>query len=136
MLRDRPLRLVCGVQAFHYLITGIWPLLHMPSYLEVTGPKTDLWLVRCVGALTAVIGSVLLRTWWLHGMRRGHAVLLGMGSAVAFCAVDLATALPGHNGPIYLVDAGIQAILLAGWIVLRVPAVPWPIARKVRRITP
>jgi hypothetical protein len=25
-----------------YLLTGVWPLVHMPSFLAVTGPKTDL----------------------------------------------------------------------------------------------
>jgi hypothetical protein len=32
----------------------------MPSFLAVTGPKTDLWFVQTVGALIAVVGAALL----------------------------------------------------------------------------
>ena len=53
-------RLLAGIQGLYYLITGIWPLVHMESFLAVTGPKTDLWLVQTVGALIAVIGAMLL----------------------------------------------------------------------------
>jgi hypothetical protein len=125
MLKDQWLRLVCGAQALYYLIIGLWPIIHMTSFLAVTGPQADLWPVRYVGALTAVIGAVLMRSWWLRGMRRGHAVLLGAGSALAYMAVDLASALPGHMSSIHLVDAAIQLLFAAGWIGLRVPALPW-----------
>jgi hypothetical protein len=32
----------------------------MRSFLAVTGPKTDLWLVKSVGILIAVIGAALV----------------------------------------------------------------------------
>ena len=53
-------RLIFWLQGGYYLITGLWPLIHIPSFLWLTGPKTDLWLVKTVGLLAAVIGMVIL----------------------------------------------------------------------------
>ena len=47
------------VQAAVYVLTGIWPWLSMRTFLKVTGPKADLWLVKTVGALVTVVGTVL-----------------------------------------------------------------------------
>lgn len=33
---------VGAVQGTFYLATGIWPLVHIESFVAVTGPKTDL----------------------------------------------------------------------------------------------
>ncbi|MEM5786496.1 MAG: hypothetical protein AAGU11_04200, partial [Syntrophobacteraceae bacterium] len=66
------------VQGLYYIPTGIWPLLHMSSFLKITGPKTDLWLVNTVGLLLVVTGSVLL----LAGLRNNYRLeflLLGIG---------------------------------------------------------
>ena len=35
-----------AAQGALYVVTGVWPLLHMASFEAVTGPKTDDWLVR------------------------------------------------------------------------------------------
>ena len=53
-------RVIAGTQGSYFLLTGVWPLLHMRSFLAVTGPKTDLWLVETVGVLVAAIGAGLL----------------------------------------------------------------------------
>lgn len=44
-----PLRTVCWVQGAYYIVTGMWPLLHIDSFQVVTGPKDNLWLVKTVG---------------------------------------------------------------------------------------
>lgn len=46
-------------QGLYFLVTGIWPLVHIKSFQWVTGPKVDLWLVKTVGVLIAVMGAVL-----------------------------------------------------------------------------
>ncbi|MGV3484401.1 MAG: hypothetical protein ACO1RT_08285 [Planctomycetaceae bacterium] len=42
-----------------YFLTGIWPIISIDTFQRVTGPKTDLWLVRTIGAVLAVIGLAL-----------------------------------------------------------------------------
>ena len=41
-------------EGVYFFLTGVWPVVHLPSFIAVTGPKRDLWLVRTVGLL---IGS-------------------------------------------------------------------------------
>lgn len=112
------LQVVLRVQAVFYVITGVWPLLHMRSFERVTGPKTDDWLVHMVGLLAAAIGLAL---WTGARTTRpaGAIVVLGAASAMSFAAIDLTYALTGRIAPIYLLDAGAEGVLLLalwmGW---------------------
>jgi uncharacterized membrane protein SirB2 len=108
----RIVRLVLTVQAVYYLITGIWPILHMASFEAVSGPKTDDWLVRMVALLVVVIGATLWvavrRRTWSREIR-----VLAIGSALAFAAIDIRYALGGRISPIYLADAGVELAIVA-----------------------
>jgi len=106
--------LVLLPQGLYYFATGVWPLVHMDSFLAVTGPKTDLWLVRTVGVLVGVIGLVLL----LAGFRRrtgAETRLLALGSALGLMAIDLIYVTLGVISPVYLLDAAAEGVLIAGW---------------------
>lgn len=105
---------VAVAQGAYYVATGVWPLLHMRSFLRVTGPKTDLWLVETVGGLVGAIGGALLAA----GLRRRvtpEIKLLGMGSAAALAAVEGFYALRGRIPSIYLADAVVEVALGAVW---------------------
>src|SRR5947208_2053294 len=67
------------IQAVYFLFTGLWPILHIRSFMKVTGPKQDLWLVRTVGVLVTVIGMSLAVAVWRD---QGNAAMLtlAMGS--------------------------------------------------------
>lgn len=95
----------------YYLVTGLWPLLSMRTFEFVTGRKTDRWLVRMVGLLAAVIGLAILRD-------RDRPVdrVLPVGSALAFTAIDVVYSANGTIRPIYLGDAAVEAVLIAGWL--------------------
>lgn len=95
------------MQGLYYLLTGLWPLVHLASFEAVTGPKTDDWLVRMVGLLAATIGASLIastRQW------RGalEVLVLSIGSALCFTLVDVLYVLRGQISPIYLADAAIE----------------------------
>lgn len=101
-------------QGTYYLATGVWPFVHMRSFLSVTGPKTDLWLVRTVGGLVGAVGSALLAA----GLRRRvtpEIKLLGAGSAAALAAIEGYYVARGRISPIYLADAAAEGALLATW---------------------
>jgi len=102
------------VQGLYYLATGVWPLVSIDTFLAVTGPKTDLWLVQTVGALIGVIGAILL----VAAARRQagvEATLLALGSALALAAVDVTFVTRGVIDRIYLLDALAEVILVVGW---------------------
>jgi hypothetical protein len=41
-------------------VTALWPFVSLRTFTIVTGPKTDVWLVKTVGALLVVIGIALI----------------------------------------------------------------------------
>ncbi len=84
------------------------------SFEAVTGPKVDLWLVKTVGVLVAVIGSALA----LASRRRRLApeiVLVAAGSAAALAAIDTVYVAKRRISPVYLLDAAAEIALVAGW---------------------
>src|SRR4051812_14944878 len=101
-------------QGLYYLVTGVWPLVSIDTFQMVTGPKTDLWLVRTVGALITVIGLVLLAAAW-RGRQVPEVGLLAVGSAVALTAVDVVYVSLNVIDPIYLLDAALEVLLIGGW---------------------
>jgi hypothetical protein len=111
------------VQGGYFVLTGLWPLFGMDSFLAVTGPKTDLWLVRTVGVLVAVIGGALLLA-----ARREHPpveiVALAIGASLGLALVDLTIVFTRAASPVYLLDAAIQAGLILWWVGLLKPATP------------
>jgi hypothetical protein len=108
-------RYVAGVQSLFYLVTGIWPFVSMRTFLRVTGPKTDLWLARTVGALVSVIGAVLALAG-AHGQRSPEVPLLAVGSAAALTGIDVYYVAKRRISPIYLLDAVGEMALIFGWL--------------------
>jgi len=109
-----PGTLLARLQGAYFLLTGVWPLVDIDSFQVVTGPKTDLWLVRTVGALIAVVGAVLL----VAAQRRNVSVeigLLAVGTAFALLTVDVVYVAIGRIARVYLLDAAAETLLLAGW---------------------
>src|SRR5687768_11374561 len=86
--RRRAMTVVAFVQGVYFLVTGVWPLAHMRSFLAVTGPKVDLWLVKTVGVIVGVIGLVLLAAAW-SGRVTPEVAGIAVGSAAGLGTVDV-----------------------------------------------
>jgi hypothetical protein len=114
-------------QGAYYLATGVWPLISPTTFQAVTGPKRELWLVKTVGVLAAVIGGVLTYAG-ARKRRPSEVALLAMGSAAAFAAIDIVYVGKRRIAPVYLVDAAAQIGLIAVWAFAR-GHLPW---RRVR----
>jgi hypothetical protein len=111
------------VQSAYFVITGVWPIVHLRSFYAVTGPKVDHWLVKTVGVLVTVVGIAL----GIAALRRGdeipaEIVFLAAGSAAALGAVDVIYVAKRVIPRIYLADAVAEAIIVAAWLVLWRPA--------------
>jgi hypothetical protein len=93
-------------------------VLDIVSFQMVTGPKTDLWLVRTVGILVSVIGAVLLVAARRHRLG-DEIVLLAAGSALGLAAIDLVYSLSRRISAVYLADAAVEIGFAVLWLVAR-----------------
>jgi hypothetical protein len=106
---------VALAQGLYFLIFGIWPLISMSTFLKVTGPKTDLWLVKTVGLILAVIGAVLIVAQ-LNGEINLSIIVLAIGSALSLVLVEFVYVARRVISPIYLGDAAVELLLIAWWV--------------------
>jgi hypothetical protein len=100
------------------LLSGVWSLVHIQSFIAVTGPKTDVWLVKTVGVLVSVIGLSLL-VMGLRGEVDPGLALVAVGSAVGLLVIEVAYALQRVIGVIYLGDALLEAVFVAWWVAVQ-----------------
>jgi hypothetical protein len=108
------LRKLALIQGLFYLATGVWPLLDIVSFQAVTGPKTDLWLVRTVGVLVAVVGVVLLLSYRNRRIT-DEVIVLAVGCALGLAAIDLIYSIAGRISAVYLADAAAEIGLAGLW---------------------
>lgn len=102
-------------QGLYYVVTGVWPLVSMRTFVAVTGPKVDGWLVKTVGVLVTVIGAVLVVAGRGRRAVPAEPALLATGSAAGLAGIDTVYALRGRISKIYLLDAAVEVALLAAW---------------------
>jgi hypothetical protein len=87
----------------------------MGTFLKVTGPKTDLWLVKTVGLLLAVIGLVLIVAQ-INAEVNPSIRILAIGSALSLALVEFIYVAKRVISPIYLGDAIAELFLIGWWI--------------------
>jgi hypothetical protein len=102
------------VQALYYVVSGIWPLVHLRSFEAITGPKSDGWLVKTVGALVTVVGAVL-GIAGLRGRLTPEIKLLAVGAGVSLATIDVVYVVRGRIARVYLLDALAHLVILGAW---------------------
>ena len=94
----------------YYIGTGLWPIVHMPSFLAVTGPKQETWLVQVFGAVIASLGFSAI----LHRNAGPASAGVGLSAAFVLAASDVYFVGRRRIRPTYLLDAGVEVVLAAG----------------------
>ncbi|MFC6999389.1 hypothetical protein [Rufibacter roseus] len=105
---------VLWFQGIFYALTGIWPLVHMPSFLAVTGPKNEVWLVEVVGVLVLAVGAAFI-TSALSKTEEKSMEVLGLFSALGLGAMDVRYATHDVIRDVYLLDAAVEFLLVLAW---------------------
>ena len=119
-------RSLCWGQGVYYLLTGLWPIISVESFQQVTGRKTDHlvtgrdadhWLLNSVSALIVANAVVFLAAAW-----RGRISIdvrnLAVATAVALTSIDVIYVYRRAIFPIYLADAFVEIVLILGWLFL------------------
>jgi hypothetical protein len=110
-------RKIIFLHASYLTLTGIWPFISLSTFLLVTGPKTDIWLVKMVGLLAAVVGATLLFS--LYKKSYDSTIrFLGITSAVAFAVIDIYYVWQNVISIVYLFDAFIELAFITFYFVL------------------
>lgn len=94
---------ILTLQGWFYIVTGIWPVLHMKSFEAVTGPKTDKWLVRTVALMITCSGIIFIRF-----ADEEAALWLGILNAFTLTGIDVYYSLKKVIRKIYLLDAVVE----------------------------
>jgi hypothetical protein len=111
-------------QGVFYVVTGLWPIIHLRSFEKFTGRKQQRegLLAQSMGGLIAAVGVALIAG---SLEKRPSAALkwLGMGSALALGVADLVFArrniIKHQTSKSYLADAAAEGAALAGWIIAK-----------------
>lgn len=103
------LPVIFGIQGIYYLLTGGWPVLDIDSFMQVSGYKTDIWLVKMVGLLTVAIAIMLLVA---AKTQTAGIVILALGAAFSYITIDVYYVIKGTIGSIYLCDAVIEGVFV------------------------
>lgn len=104
-------------QGLYYIITGVWPFISLGTFLRITGPKADVWLVKTAGVLVTAIGAALT----LAGARERvtpEMTIAAVGSAAGLAGIDVVYALRGRISRVYLLEALAEVALLVPWVIL------------------
>ena len=88
-------RIVPWIQGPYYILTASWSLLSIDTFIKVTGPKRDIWLVRIVGLLLVVCGTVLP----LSAIRRRTPLEIALLDTLFEAAFILGWTLNGKSKP-------------------------------------
>ena len=116
---DSALPSLAFAQAAYFIVTGVWPILNIRSFMAVTGPKHDLWLVKAVGALVTAVGANIAFAAWQRQINTTVA-LLAVTSAAALAAVDIIYVVKRVIARVYLLDAVVEIVLIIGGFIF------WP----------
>lgn len=110
----KSIALLPGAQGSYFLLTGLWPVADIDSFMLVTGPKADIWLVKMVGLLAASAGLTLL--YYARKGTDNAARILGSFTAFSFLAVDVYYVVARVIPVIYLADAAVELIFICWWV--------------------
>lgn len=113
-------RALASLQGAYFALTGLWALVSISTFMAVTGPKTDAWLVKTVGVLVLVIGVVLLQAARRGAAASPEARTLAVACAMGLAAIDVVYVSTSTISPVYLLDAVVEI----GFVLL------WGLARR------
>ena len=114
----KPVAYILLIQGIYWLVTGLWGVVDIGSFMMVTGPKTDIWLVKTVSVLIVAIAIVLLSGVKGKGEKM-PVVLLAILSCAGLAGIDFYYSLNDVISDVYLADGAVQvAFLIAYALVL------------------
>lgn len=111
------IRYLVAIQSCYLLLTALWPLIDIDSFMLITGPKQDVWLVKTVAVLLIPV-ALCLSTYLLTGGSYVYPMVLGSMIPIAFMSIDFYYAGKNVISDVYLIDGIIQVIFFGAWMMV------------------
>jgi hypothetical protein len=108
-------KVVMCVQVFYMLLTSVWSLVNIDSFMFVTGQKTDIWLVKMMAVLLIVISGNML-FYFKTSTNELPVIMQGGFTAAGLTIIDFYYTGRGIINPFYGYDGLFQAAFLGLWI--------------------
>ena len=105
------------IHGFYFLTIGIWPVLDINSFMFYTGPKTDIWMVKALGLLMTIIGTLLISAT-IRNKLIMEVIMLIIFSAAALAGVELYYGWNDKISAVYLLDAAAEFFFILCWLLL------------------
>lgn len=105
------------IQGIYFFITLIWPIIHIESFMWLTGWKTDIWLVKTVSALLLPYTIIC---FWIALDRKlisSLTILVMTITGLSLATVEIYYYLNGTIRWVYFVDALLQLIFIVWWMI-------------------
>src|SRR5687768_3239458 len=108
------------IQGIYTLITAVWPLLHIESFVKVTGPKTDIWPVKTVAVLLVAISVCFISNIFIK-TNKLPVILLALTSCIGLICIDFYYTSNDVISWVYMLDGILQIIFMVAWIYILIP---------------
>jgi hypothetical protein len=105
------------VQGIYILLTALWGLIDIDSFMQVTGKKTDIWLVKTVSVLLLGI-SCLLFCNVLSKMPVLPVIITAIITSAGLAFIDFYYTSNGTIKWVYAIDGILETMFLTVWIAL------------------
>ena len=105
------------VQGIYTLLTALWALADIQTFMEVTGPKTDIWLVKTIAVLLLPIAFCFLWGCYFNTDRR-LITIIGIMTSAGLAFIDFYYTYNGTIRKIYRADGYLEILFLLIWIYL------------------
>src|SRR5215213_10782382 len=117
MFTKKIYHILLWVQGLYILLTALWGLVDIDSFMMVTGPKTDIWLVKTVSVLLLPIAICFFSALFLK-MPFLPMLLIAMVTSAGLAFIDFYYTANKTIKWVYAVDGIAEFIFLMVWIYL------------------
>ena len=104
------------IQTIYYFATAAWALVDINSFMKITGPKTDVWLVKTVAVLLLAICVGFTVSLFSHIISK-PVIAMAATCCLVLIIIDCYYVWTKTISKVYLLDAVAEFILLVLWII-------------------
>jgi hypothetical protein len=113
--RNKFINYLLAIQGTYSLITALWGLVDIETFMAVTGPKTDVWLVKTVSVLIMPIAFSLISAIYIKNSIV-PAAIVGLTSALGLASIDFYYTSNNVISDVYMADGFMQLLFIIAWM--------------------